>query len=88
MTGSGMPRYFFDTSDDGHLIPDADGLLLASPEHARVQAIRTLPYMALDALPDGPSRQFVVEVRDEGGARLFRAELTFKSEWIGQKHSR
>lgn len=77
-----MPRFFFDTFDDGSLITDTEGIELTDRNAARQQAIKTLPYMALDALPDGSSRSFAVELRDESGTRLFRAELSFSSGWL------
>jgi hypothetical protein len=79
-----MSRYFFDTFDDGAWIRDTEGTEFADREAARYEAIKTLPYIALDALPDGPTREFAVEVRDEGGRRLFRAELSFRSEWLAE----
>lgn len=77
-----MPRYFFDTIDDGVLTTDTMGVVLAGRDEARRQAIRSLPYMALDALPDGSDRAFSVEVRGEDGTPLFRAELSFTSRWL------
>ena len=79
-----MARYFFDTFDDGVWMRDMEGMDFADRQTARHQAVQTLPYMALDALPDGPERRFAVEVRDEGGRRLFRAELLFRSEWLAE----
>jgi len=78
-----MPRYFFDTMDDGLLTADTTGVVLPDRETARREAIRSLPYMAMDSLPDGSSREFSVEVRDEAGRSLFIAELSFRSRWLG-----
>ena len=77
-----MARYFFDTFDDGVWSRDTEGLELIDRQAASTQAVKALPYMALDALPDGPSRELAVEVRDEAGTRIFRAELLFRSEWL------
>ena len=77
-----MERYFFDTSDGGKVIRDDEGLVFPSRDAMRYAAIDTLPQMAADALPDGESRDFCVEVRDEVGAAVFRATLTFRSEWL------
>lgn len=82
MTAAAMPRYFFDTFDNEIGIADPEGMELPGRDEARREAIRTLPFMALDVLPDGPNRQFKVEVRDEGGARLFEAQLSFSSRWL------
>jgi len=78
-----MPRYFFDTRDDGVLTVDTTGVVLPDRDRARREAIRTLPYMAIDSLPDGPNREFSVEMRDEAGRSLFIAELSFRSRWLG-----
>jgi len=44
-----MPRYFFDL--DG--VTDQSGLELDGPEQARSEAIKALPDVARDVLPDG-----------------------------------
>jgi hypothetical protein len=77
-----MPRYFFDTADSGDVSRDDVGLELANLEEVRRAATEALPQMAMDALPDGATRQFAVEVRDEAGARIFKASLSFRSEWL------
>ena len=44
-------------------------------------ALRALPDMARDIIPDGDHREFVVTVRTEGGSEIYRATLTLKGEW-------
>jgi len=75
-------RYFFDTVKDGVRTTDDIGLTLADRDAVRRQAVAALPEMAVDALPNGSSHDFSVEVRDEHGTRLFRAELSFRSHWL------
>ncbi len=73
-------RYYFDTYDGDRLIRDDEGLVLGSLHEAKQQAAKALPDMARDGLPDGDYRDFVVEVRDETGCKVFRARLTFVVE--------
>jgi hypothetical protein len=53
---------------------------LAGIEEARAEAVKALPDMARDGLPDGDYREFVVHVRDEAGQRVLRARLTLVVE--------
>ncbi len=69
-------RYYFDTYDGDRLIRDDEGLVLGSPHEAKRQAIKALPDMARDGLPDGNHRDFAIEIRDETGCKVFRARLT------------
>jgi hypothetical protein len=75
-----MPRFYFDTYDDDRSVPDSQGIVLSDLEEATEEAIKALPDMARDGLPDGDYRDFVVEVRDEAGHRVFRARLTLVVE--------
>jgi hypothetical protein len=75
-----MPRFYFDTYDDDRSVPDSQGIVLSDLEEATEEAIKALPDMARDGLPDGDYRDFVVEVRDEAGQRVFRARLTLVVE--------
>ncbi len=75
-----MPRYFFDTSDGDRLIRDDEGLEMQDLEAVKVEAQKTLPHMAKDALPDGEQRTFVVSVRDEAGQVVVRATLSLVVE--------
>lgn len=77
-------RFFFDTFDNGAVIPDHLGLEVASREMARKTAIETRPCMALDGLPDGDAHEFAVHVRDDGGRTVFMASLSFRSGWTGE----
>ena len=72
-----MPRYFFDIHD-GQFSRDDEGLECANFEAARREAMASLPEIARFALPgDSETRAFSVLVRDEGGAVVYTAALTF-----------
>ena len=47
---------------------------------AQNEAIRTLPEIAKDALPDGTRREFVINVRDEALRPVLRASLSLLVE--------
>jgi hypothetical protein len=76
-----MPRFFFDTIDNGKVTVDRSGIVLKDRRAVRNEAIGALPHMALDSLPDGDSHEFAVQVRDDIGGSVFRATLSFRSEW-------
>lgn len=77
-----MPRYFID-SDDGELeARDEEGQDFASPNAARNAALKGLPDMAHDEIPDGEQRTFTVTVRNDVGREIYQGTLTFKGRWI------
>ena len=75
-----MPRYFFDTYDGEAFIRDEDGLVLEDLQQARDEAVLALPDIARETLPDGDRRDYVVEVRDEAGRKVWRATLSLVVE--------
>lgn len=75
-----MPRFRFDVSDNGQLMPDAEGLELPSLEAARREALATLGSIAKDALPDGDAREFIISVRDGQPDPVLTASLLLKVE--------
>jgi hypothetical protein len=77
-----MPRYFFDVHDGEKHTPDHIGLELENTQAAQQEAVRALPGIAKDALPDGTQRDFVIEVRDEGKRPILRAKLSLTVETI------
>jgi hypothetical protein len=76
------PNDFFDIDDGNHLTTDSDGVELAGPEAARIEALRALPEMALGVLPDGNVRTLVATVHTVDGPVFFLASLTLKCEWF------
>jgi hypothetical protein len=63
-------------------IHDPVGLELDGPEQARAEAVKALPDMARDVLPDGDHLRLAVSVRDETGRVFFRASLTLRCECV------
>jgi len=80
-----MPRFYFDTSDNDRQVRDEDGLDLPDELSARNEAIKVLPGMAADGLPDGPEHLFRVSVRDANGEYIFEASLNLMSHWVSRK---
>lgn len=77
-----MSRFYFDVQDGDLHFHDEEGIDLPSTEALRDAAIRALPEMASDALPDGDTHQMVVRVRDANGDYVFEASLSFSSKWL------
>jgi hypothetical protein len=46
------------------------------------EAVRALPEVARDVLPDGTRRDFVIEVKDEAQRTILRAKLSLSIETI------
>jgi hypothetical protein len=76
-------RFFFDVHDGEVFTVDEDGVELEDEYAAQQEAVRVLPAIAKDALPDGTEREFTVEVRDESDRKLLRATLSLKVEVLG-----
>ncbi|MGH1573994.1 DUF6894 family protein [Methylobacterium sp. P31] len=75
--GDPAPRYYFDIHD-GEFRPDDEGTECADFEAARLEAMSSLPEIARFAIPrDGDNQAFTVLVRDENGAIIYTATLTF-----------
>ncbi|QRM33922.1 hypothetical protein [Microvirga sp. VF16] len=77
-----MDRFYFDINDGERLTRDEVGNLCQSRKAMRDAAIKVLPDIARDELPDGDRRDFTVKVRDEGGHYLFQATLSLAAEWL------
>jgi hypothetical protein len=77
-----MARFYFDSNDGRRGIADKIGVDLPDAHAAQREAVRALPCMAKDALPDGNSREFVVDVRDEDGRSVLRATLSLNIETL------
>ena len=71
-----MPRYFIDTSDQSTFCRDGEGRDYDSLEEAKAMAVKTLPDMARDELPDGDARTFLAIVRDANGRAVLQAGLS------------
>ncbi|UVK38639.1 hypothetical protein LHFGNBLO_005831 [Mesorhizobium sp. AR10] len=77
-----MARYFFDIHDGKEFTGDEDGEICESLTEVSDYAVRVLPDIAREELPDGPNRLFWIKVRDEDGAYIFRASLILASAWL------
>ena len=77
-----MTLFFFDVDDGERRTVDDQGTEFPGLKEARDGAIRALPDVARDLLPDGDRRDFTVTVKDADGRALFRASLSFRGEWL------
>ena len=76
-----MPRFFIDTHDGDFGTTDDEGQTFADAAGARRAALRALPEMARDGMPDGDDREFVVNVRNADGHGIYTATLTLRGGW-------
>lgn len=77
-----VPRYYFDTAEDGDVAFDQDGLEVSDLSEAYVLAMDALPDMARQSLPDGEQKDLRVIVRDEHGKSVLETELRLNTRWI------
>ena len=75
-------RYYFDVHDGQNATTDDEGLDLESDHAAQQEAVRALPEVAKDALPDGTEREFSIVVRDEARGPILKARLSLIVETI------
>ena len=76
-----MPMFFFETFDGAVRHRDEDGLDYPSDDDARREALRPLPDMAREVMPDGDFRIFRSIVRDERGGIVYEARMTLVGRW-------
>lgn len=74
-----MPRYYFDTRDDGKFICDDVGVELPDVQAATIVAARSLAELAMEALPESTARCLGVDVRDDQQRDILTTELTYKT---------
>jgi hypothetical protein len=79
-----MPRYYFDFTDGTKDVRDEIGLNFESLKEARDAAIKLLPDVAHEKLPDGDQHVFSVRIRDEAGRYLFFATLSLIAQDLAQ----
>ncbi len=77
-----MARYYFDIDDGERFTRDEMGQEIETRASLRAKAIRALPDIAQDKLPNGDRHVFVVTVRDEHNTPVFRASLSLDTEWL------
>jgi hypothetical protein len=76
-----MPRFYFDSDDGDRPIEDTVGLVFSDLHAAQQEAVRALPEITKDALPDGTKREFIITVRD-GNGPVLRAKLSLRIEKV------
>jgi len=74
-----VARYYFHIHDGEKATVDETGLELEADHAAQQEAVRTLPEIARDVLPDGTQRNFVVTVRKDSRP-ILRATLLLTVE--------
>jgi hypothetical protein len=77
-----MPRYYFDTRDNGSVMADEVGLDLQDVEAARDEAVRGLADLARDVLPDSIRRMLSIEVKDAFKRPLLQTVLVFEVKYL------
>lgn len=75
-----MPRYFFDSRDNGRLTRDEEGLELDGFEAVKLAATSGLGDWARDAIPAAGAGELSIEVRDDAGRQILRATVSFRIE--------
>lgn len=82
-----MPRFFFDTfvsfdidAGDRSAI-DVEGQEFPDAVAASVAALRSLPELAADWVPDGDRHSVSTDVRDQTGRVVYTATLSLAGRW-------
>jgi len=70
-----MPTYYIDTDDGDLFLVDDEGIELPGDADARLAALRALPDMARDRIPDGDKRTFTVRVTRSDRTLVYSAVL-------------
>ena len=76
-----MPLFFFETFDGEVCHGDSQGTALPDKETARLEALKALPDMAREKIPDGDLRTFRTIVRDDVGDVVYEACMTLIGRW-------
>lgn len=77
-----MPRYYFDLYNGDDLVADEEGQVMETRERVRDEAVRILPEIARDEMPDGDCLSIAVRVKDETGRYIFEVSLSMKAGWL------
>jgi len=78
-----MPRFFFDTRDNGRQVRDELGCELAGMDAVHDLAVRTLTEIAADEGSSSDQHRFGIDVRDEAGEAVLTSELTLETRRLG-----
>ncbi len=76
-----MQRYFFDYACDNEITADEAGLELASTADVRLAALKALPDLLKELLPDQPPKEVSIVVRDELGRVVFTTSIFLSMRW-------
>ncbi|MCR0985030.1 DUF6894 family protein [Roseomonas populi] len=77
-----MSKYYFDRFDGIECMRDQVGADLSSRETARQAAQELLSEIAQEGIPDGSSREFIVDVRDNLGILIYTCRLSLTGRWL------
>ncbi len=80
-----MPRYYFDTADNGQFTCDDVGVDLPDDEAARRHVAVILPDLAHRGLPDGDLHTFECTARNEAGKDVYGAEITYRGSLLAKR---
>ena len=75
-------RYFFDVHHGNELTRDEVGMDLDGINEARDEAAEALAEMAGGASRDANPRNFAIEVRDERGQPVLKAEISYAVQTV------
>ena len=75
-------RYFFDVHNGNELTRDEVGMELEGINQARDEAAEALAEVASGASRDPNPRDFSIEVRDELGQPILKAEISFAVQTV------
>ena len=81
-----MPRYFCDLDNGKTGYVDTIGTELSNVSMVPGDAIGLLASVFKDALPRALDSIYVVSVRNEAGATIFKTSLMLQSEWFDARH--
>lgn len=73
-----MPRYYFDVREGALFTPDQDGVVFDSLDKAEHEAARAAAEIGRDRLPNGDSREIIVEVRNEHHQRVLTVTVSLE----------
>jgi hypothetical protein len=76
-----MPRYYFDLTKDGDLVPDEEGTELPTLDSAREECAYALAEIAKGALPGTSHRELVITVKLEAKTVL-KARLLYEAIFL------
>jgi hypothetical protein len=77
-----MPRFYFDIREGATFIPDDDGLEFPDLDAAEREAAEAAAAIGRDRLPNGDTREVVMEVRNEHRQRVLTLRVSMQVERV------